>query len=310
MAAWRSPSTSHEVASDGSPAPREGWRSRLWLLVGAAVVVGLVVGLGVGLLVGVSTVSTGRAEGKPAPKAPVAAGVVTEALEGSTGGWNFELPVFNATTGPVDISLVSLEGANFTLTSGRETDLAPGTWGTVPFSVVANCDVASPGALTSARLRVRAQDGSSVAALPLPGRGSAVKGYHRVVCASADPIPSSELVGVWTVEKVYGPDTWLVGTRQIRFERDGSFVVDRRGGLSSDGVGARGRYRLEGELLTVGVYRSDGCQAPSTATWRVTIRGDQMSMVWIHGVCPGGEPGSAWVLRRTLQGAGSPGAQS
>ncbi len=134
-----------------------------------------------------------------------------------------------------------------------------------------------------------------------------MKGYHRAVCASADPIPSSELVGVWTVEKVYGPDTWLVGTRQIRFERDGTFVTDRRGGLSSDRVGARGRYRLEGELLTVGVFRNDGCQAPSTATWRVTVRNDQMSMVWIHGVCPGGEPGDAWVLRRTLQGAGTPG---
>ena len=305
MAAWRSPNASHVVASDGSPAPGEWWRSRLGLLVGAAVVVSLLVGLAVGLLVGASTVSTSRAEGKPAPKAPVAAGVVTEAVDGSTGGWNFELPVFNATTGPVDVSLVSLEGAKFALTSGEQANLAPGTWGAVPFSVVANCDVASPGALTSARLRVRTQDGSTVAAPPLPGRGSAVRGYHRAVCASADPIPSSALVGVWTVEKVYGPDTWLVGTRQIRFERDGSFVVDRRGGLSSDGVGERGRYRLEGELLTVGVYRSDGCQAPSTATWRVTVRNDQMSMVWIHGVCPGGNPGDAWVLRRTLQDAGT-----
>ena len=138
MAAWRSPSTSHEVASDGSPAPREWWRSRPWLLVAAAVVVSLLVGLMVGLLVGASTVSTGRAEGKPAPKAPVAAGVLTEAVEGSPGGWDFELPVFNATTGPVDVSLVSMEGAKFGLTSGDETDLAPGTWGTVPFSVVAN----------------------------------------------------------------------------------------------------------------------------------------------------------------------------
>jgi len=278
--------------------------------MGAAVVVSLVVGLVVGLLVGASTVSTGRAESRPAPKAPVAAGVVTEAVEGSTGGWDFELPVFNATTGPVDVGLVSLEGAKFGLTSGEQANLAPGTWGTVPFSVAANCDVASPGALTSARLRVKTRDGSSVAAPPLPDRGSAVRGYHRAVCASADPIPSRELVGVWTVEKVYGPDTWLVGTRQIRFERDGSFVVDRRRGLSSDGLGARGRYRLEGELLTVGVYRSDGCQAPSTATWRVTVRDDQMSMVWIHGVCPGGQPGDAWVLRRTLQDAGTPGAQN
>ena len=90
------------------------------------------------------------------------------------------------------------------------------------------------------------------------------------------------------MEKVYGADAWPVRTRQIRFLRDGSFVTNARGELSSDEVGARGRYRLEGELLTVGVFQNDGCAAPSTATWRVTVRNDQMSMVWIHGVCPGG----------------------
>ena len=108
------------------------------------------------------------------------------------------------------------------------------------------------------------------------------------------------------MEKVYGPDTWLVGTRQIRFDRDGSFAADRAGGLSSGDVGARGRYRLEGELLTVGVRRNDGCEAPSTATWRVTVRHDQMSMVWVHGVCPTGERGDAWVLRRVLHAGGLP----
>jgi hypothetical protein len=259
------------------------------------------VGVVVGALVGVSTDLTGRAEGKSSPRSPVAAGVVTEALVGSPEGWDFELPVFNASSAPVDVELVSLEGANFALTSGVEPNLAPGTWGAVPFSVVANCDVVGAGPMTSVRLRVQAQDGSTVAASPLPGSGSAVRAYHRAVCASADPVPTSELVGVWTVEKVYGPDTWLVGTRQIRFDRDGSFVTTRREGLSSDDVAARGRYRLEGELLTVGVFRNDGCAAPSTATWRVTVRNDQMSMVWIHGVCPGGDRGDAWILRRAPQ---------
>ena len=84
--------------------------------------------------------------------------------------------------------------------------------------------------MTSVRLRVQARDGSSVAAPPLPGRGSALRDYHRAVCASADPVPASELVGVWIVEKVYGPDAWLVGTRLMRFDRDGSFVADREGG--------------------------------------------------------------------------------
>jgi hypothetical protein len=267
------------------------------LLVGAGILAGLVAGV----LVGARTGLTNPADSTPSPAAPVAAGVVTESLGGSPGGWNFELPVFNASSAPVDVKLVSFKGANFALTSGVESNLAPGTWGTVPFSVVANCDVVGPGPMTSARLRVQVRGGSSVTAPPLPDSGSAVRGYHRAVCASADPVPTSELVGVWTVEKVYGPDTWLVGTRQIRFDRDGSFVTNRQDGLSSDNVGARGRYRLEGELLTVGVFRNDGCAAPSTATWRVTVRHDRMSMVWVHGVCPGGDRGDAWVLRRVLQ---------
>ena len=94
--------------------------------------------------------------------------------------------------------------------------------------------------MTSVRLRVQAADGSSVVAPPLPGRGSAVRGYHRAVCASADPVPESELVGVWIVEKVYGPDTWLVGTRQLRFDRDGSFVADSRGRALLGVTSARG----------------------------------------------------------------------
>jgi len=159
--------------------------------------------------------------------------------------------------------------------------------GQIPFSVAANCDVLFPGPMTSVRLRVQTREGASVPDVALPGRGSALRDYHRAVCASAEPVPASKLVGVWIVEKVYGPDTWLVGTRQLEFERDGSFAADRETGFSGD-VPARGRYRLEGELLTVGVLRNDGCMAPSTATWRVTVRDDQMSMVWVHGVCPGG----------------------
>ncbi len=231
----------------------------------------------------------------------MAAGPVSAALESSADGWDFELPVYNAAATSVDVTLQSFEGANFALSSAAAEHLPARAWGTIPFSVVANCDALGPGSMASVRLRVQARGGRFVAAPPLPGRGSAVRGYHRAVCASAAPVPASELAGVWVVEKVYGPNTWLVGTRQIRFDRDGSFVTDRGGGLSSGDAGARGRYRLDGELLTVGVWRNDGCAAPSTATWRVTVRNDRMSMVWVNGVCPSGQAGDAWVLRRTLQ---------
>ena len=291
---------------DPSAASQGRTRSRLWLLVGAGTLAGLVVGVLVGVLVVASTGLSGRAEGKPSPGSPVVAGVVTEATAGSPGGYDFELPVFNASSAPVDVRLVSFKGSNFALTSGTEPDLAPRTWGTIPFSVDANCDATGPGPMTSVRLRVNARDGSSVVAPRLPGSGSVVRGYHRAVCASADPVPTSELVGTWIVEKVYGADAWPDRTRQIRFSQDGSFVTTRRGEQSSDQVSARGRYRLDGELLTVGVFQNDGCAAPSTATWRVTVRKDEMSMVWVRGVCPGGEPGDAWVVRRVLSAGGLP----
>lgn len=299
---------SREVASDGSPVPLGSWRSRPWLLVGAGTLVGLVAGLLVGILVGGTTGIPGSAEDQPPSRASVTVGVISETVEGSVEGWDFELPVFNATAAPVGIELVGLDGANFSLTSGEEENLAAGTWGSIPFSVTANCDAFGPGPLASVRLRVQARGGSSLASSPLPDRGSAVRGYHRAVCASADPVPASRLVGLWIVERVYGPNTWLTGTRTLRFSSDGFFVAVPEGERYSDGAGSRGRYRLEGELLTVGVFRNDGCAAPSTATWRVTVRKDEMSMVWVHGVCPSGEAGDAWVLRRVSDPGRVPGS--
>ena len=43
----------------------------------------------------------------------------------------------------------------------------------------------------------------------------------------------------------------------MRFDRDGSFVADAEGELYTDEVEVRGRYRLEGELLTIDVT---GCR--------------------------------------------------
>jgi len=300
MVTWRSPSTSREVASDVSRAPLAPARTRLWLLVGTGTVVGLVLGI----LVNASTGIAGRAEDERSSQ--LTAGVVTEVPEPTGAGWDFQLPVFNATDETVDARLVSFEGANFSLTSGEEENLEAGTWGAIPFSVAANCDVPAPAPMASVRVRMQTEDGASVAAPPLPGEGQAVREYHRVVCASTDSVPARDLLGVWIVEKVYGPDTRLIGSHLMRFDRDGSFVADPEGGLYSDDVGVRGRYRLEGELLTIKVSGGYGCVAPSVATWRVVVRGDEMSMVWVRGFCPSGEPGDAWVLRRVLHADGVP----
>ena len=96
----------------------------------------------------------------------------------------------------------------------------------------------------------------------------------------------------------------------MRFDRDGTFVTDSEGDLFSEEVDVRGRYRLEGDLLTIDVTGSVvGVSAPSRATWRVTVRDEhRISMVWVRGVCPSGEPGDAWVLEARHASRGMPGS--
>ena len=129
----------------------------------------------------------------------------------------------------------------------------------------------------------------------------ALRDYHQAVCASSDMVSPRDLVGFWIVEKVYGSDAWVDETHLMRFERDGAFAADDEEKLYTDEVEVWGRYRLEGELLTIDVTGAvTGCVAPSTATWRVTVRDAQMSMMWVRGVCPSGEPDDVWVVRRVL----------
>ena len=275
--------------------------------MGVAALVGLVVGL----LVGTGTGLPLQAADEPSSRSPFAVGLVSDNFAEAASEWDFELPVFNATDAPVDATLVAFDGATLGVTSGTAEDLAGGTWGRIQFSVAANCDALVPGPMQSVRLRVHTGDGTSVTAVPLPGRGLPLRDYHQAMCASADPVPARELVGVWLVEAVYGSDAWLDGrTLLMRFDRDGTFVTDSEGDLFADEVDVRGRYRLEGDLLTIDVTGAVvGCVAPSTATWRVTVRDDEMSMVWVRGVCPSGEPSDAWVLERVMPAGGLPGSR-
>jgi hypothetical protein len=269
-------------------------------------------GLVVGLLMAESSGLPGQVEDEPSSRTPLAVGTVSEILATSTAGWSdtmpvserdFVLPVFNATAAPVDARLVAFDDSIWTVTSDTAEDLAGGTWGTIPFSVAPNCDALAPGPMKSVRLRLQTRGGSSFADLPLPGRGLALRDYHQAVCATADPISARELVGVWIVDTVYGSDSWLDTNLLVRFDRDGSFFAEDEGELYTDEVEVWGRYRREGELLTIDVTGAvHDCEAPSTATWRATVRDEQMYLVWVRGVCPSGEPGDARVLRRVQYG--------
>ena len=83
------------------------------------------------------------------------------------------------------------------------------------------------------------------------------------------------------VDTVYGSDAWLDGGALLmRFDRDGTFVTDSEGDLFAEEVDVKGRYRLEGSLLTIDVTGSVvGCVAPSRATWRVTVNDTPIWMV-------------------------------
>ena len=268
---------------------------------------GALAGLVVGLLLGPSTGLPGQVEDEPSSRPPLAVGAVSDVLAESASEFDFELPVFNATAEAVDAKLVAFDDATWTVTSDTAENLAGGTWGTIQFSVAANCDLLAPGPMKSVRLRLQTLEGSSFTALPLPGRGMALRDYHQAVCASADTVPAREVVGVWIVEKVYGSDAWVDETHLMRFEPNGSFAADDEEELYTDEIEVWGSYRLEGELLTIDVTGAvTGCVAPSTATWRVTVRDDRMSMVWVRGVCPSGEPNDLWVVRRVLDADAMP----
>jgi hypothetical protein len=112
-----------------------------------------------------------------------------------------------------------------------------------------------------------------------------------------------ELVGVWVLSEVFGEDTSLVGVHLVRFERDGHFSADPEGGLFSADVGVRGRYRLEGELLTLSVTGGYGCHAGTSVRWRAQEGAEpgSLALIRLSGTCPTGERGDAWVMRRILR---------
>jgi hypothetical protein len=195
------------------------------------------------------------------------------------------------------------EGAAWAVTTDRSDTIAAGSWGAVPFTIGANCDVRAPKKSSSVRLRIGTRGDRSLTDLPLPGGAKTLRDYHVVMCATEDDLVGpGDLVGVWMLEKVYGPDRNLVGVAMLRLGQDGSFAIDPQGGVLSGDVLARGTYRLEGEELTLDVEGGGyGCDAPEQVTWRVRISEDVMSMVWVRGVCPDGEQGDAWVMRRVLR---------
>ncbi len=283
--------------------------SRGRVLVAAA---GLVIGLVVGFLIGGPADVLNRAATATddlSSGSPLALGPIRVVLEGPVAGADFELPVYNSTKSRVDVTLLALEGASSSLRSDTRRDIAPGEWTVLPFAVSPNCDRRGRSPISSARLRLRTAGDRSETSVPLPEQGKVLLDYQAALCTVGATIGPSRLVGVWIVQDVYGPDTYLSGLHLMRFGRDGSFAADPEGGLDSSDVGVRGHYLLRNELLTIEVDGGYGCEAGTHATWRLALDDNDnqlMSMVWINGDCPDGAPGDLWVARRVLRPAGIP----
>jgi hypothetical protein len=230
-------------------------------------------------------------------------------LEGPVAGADFELPVYNSTNAHVDVTLLALEGASSSLSSDTKRDISPGEWTVLPFSVSPNCDRVGRRPIPSVKLRLRTAVDRSETSLPLPEQGKVLLDYQTAICAVGPTIGPRQLLGVWILQDVYGPDTYLSGLHLMRFSRDGSFAADPEGGVDSRDVAVRGHYRLRNELLTIEMDRGYACAAGTHVTWRLALDDNDhqlMSMVWINGNCPDGAPGDLWVARRVLRPAGIP----
>lgn len=283
--------------------------SRPWTVLAALAAACLGVGLVLGLVVarGPDFLSSDAAhKGDDAPTS-VTLGTIVQAHDSAMTGWDFELPVHNASGRPVDAELRAFEGISSPFSSEPARQIAPGAWRVIKFSAPANCDDPVAGAVTTIRLRVRDATGPSDVTLPLPGEGRALAEYDRAVCGSGVPVTPGQLVGIWILERAYGPNMDLAGSLLLRFSRDGAFRADPEGELLTEDSAIRGRYRLRGQVLTISVRNSFGCGAPANQTWGLSRDAlDRLSMVWTTGSCPEGQEGNVWVLRRVLRDEGLP----
>ena len=183
-------------------------------------IVGLVAGSGSDVLS-----RSGLAGGASAP--PVAVGPVEEA---PTQTPEFVLRIFNPGEHDIEAALVEMGG--WAPDRSTTASVEAGSWGLVEFSPPANCRNA-PADVRTVHLRVRTASGVSEKDLPLPVSAETLVEYHEAVCAPPAPVTADELAGVWLLEEVYGSFKSGEGVHMIRFNPDGTFVMDPREGCST-----------------------------------------------------------------------------
>jgi hypothetical protein len=241
--------------------------------------------------------------GAGAPGLLVAAGAIAQ-QPSVRAGWEFVLPVYNASAAPVDVALQQLTGLTSPFRSEGRVHVPSGSWRQLPFSVPVSCDTPTPGTVPSVRLRVTGDHRTGVVSAPLQGAGQVLVDYVLAVCGAGHPVGPRDLAdATWLVERAYGPQRYVAGTQVMRFGRDGSLLLLPAGRfLEGSGV-VRGDYRVRGEDMVITTRNGAGCGAGARATWRATIdAGERLRMVYLGGDCPEGQQGNVWVARRLTPG--------
>jgi hypothetical protein len=203
---------------------------------------------------------------------------------------------------------VAVVGLESPMTTDYGPKISPGAWEILEFEAPADCSRPLPIDVFEVGLRVETSSGIDDVEVRLPYDGAAaLLEYQRAVCAGAAPVDRGDLAGVWALQTVYGPETYMEGELLMRFNRDGSYAMDFEGGLFSRDVDVWGTYRIERRLLTLMPRSGAVCGLGDNSTWRPAVDAEEgsLTMVWLGGGCPDGE-GSVWIARRVLLDVGLP----
>ncbi|MGY1616774.1 hypothetical protein ACI797_08510 [Geodermatophilus sp. SYSU D00691] len=284
----------------GRPADLPGPTTRSWLGVAVPAVGGLLVGLVVG---GGGDILSGGGPAGGDSAAPVAVGPVEEAPTETPA---FVLRIFNP--GEHDIEVTLVEVAGWAPDRSTTASVGAGSWGLVEFSAPVDCHRAVRD-VRSVHVRVRSSSGVTERELPLPVSAGTLLDYHEAVCAPPAPLTADELAGVWLLEEVYGSFKSGESVHMIRFDPDGTYVMDPQGGLFTGRPAVRGSYRVDGAVLTTTAEGGWACGAGpgETATWLASIPADgELRLALQPGSrCPEGD-GDVWLTRRVLLAPGLP----
>lgn len=256
----------------------------------------IVLGLLGGLLLGAWTGA--EVAGRINPAVVLDAGPLREGAACSP--WCLELALLNA--GEEQVSVVPLALGPSTVPDAGDAVVAePGSWTSVRLDTPVICELPRPARATTVTLRVSSGAEARLVTLPLTEGVDVPAARHDRLCPHGRTPRRADLHGWWLADDAAEQRSDVAGSPRIRFRGDGSFAIWTVDRVRGPHVVVRGRYRLTGRLLTLGVPLQSGCTPSPTATWRITLVGrERLHLARTSGigypcVLP---PGDTWTAHR------------